>query len=113
MRRTLVFALVLAVIALAAGVFVTTQTFPSDNDIQRVSLQEISVQLGLDPSALDSPLVRPIIDGVFGPMQDRVRKRVLDESRKSMYLGSGTMVLVTVAGVALIASDHRRRAHRD
>ena len=94
-------ALVLAGVALLAGIFVTTQTFPSDEELQRVSLEE----LGLDPNLVDQPFVRVLLDQI----QEPVRDRVLDETRQSMYLGAGTMVLITVAGVALIATDHNRR----
>lgn len=102
-------ALVLALVALLAGVFVTTQTFPSEEEIQRLSFEEF----GLEGTLLDNPLVAAVIDEVFGDMQDRIRERVLDESRQSMYLGAGTMVAITVLGVVLIASDHRRRAPGD
>jgi ABC-type Fe3+ transport system permease subunit len=101
MRRTLLMALVLGLVALAAGVFVTMQTFPSDEEIQRLSFEE----LGLDSAILDNPIVAQILEETVGP----VRERVLEESRQSMYLGGGAMVLVTVLGVAVIASDHRRR----
>ncbi len=105
MRRTLVMALLLAVVALGAGVFVTVQTFPSDEEIQRLTLEEI----GIDPSVLDNPLVGAIIEDTFGRIQEQVRERVLDESRQSMYLGAGATVGVTVLGVVAISSDHRRR----
>lgn len=109
MRRTLALALVLALVAVGAGVLVTIQTFPSDKEIQRLSFEE----LGLDGTILDNPLFGTFVQEIFGDMQERVSDRVLKESRKSMYLGGGTMVLITVVGVVLIATDHRRRSPGD
>ncbi len=106
MRRTLLMALVLAVVAVAAGVFITARTLPTDEEIQRVSFEE----LGLSTELLDNPLVAAFMQETFGEVQSAVRDRLLDDARESLLLGGAVMVGVVVLGVALIASDHRRRA---
>ena len=109
MQRTLVLALVLAVLSLAVGIFVVLQAFPTDDDIQRVSIEEISKDSPLLGQILESPFVETMIEDLFGETQDRVRDRVVDESRNALFLGAGTTIAVMVAGVGLIAADHRRR----
>ncbi len=109
MRRTLVQAAVLAVVSLLIGVFMAIQAFPSEEEIERVSLEEIARDSPLLGQILQSPIVQAILDETFGETQDRVRDRVLDESRSALYLGAGSTILVMVAGVGLIAADHRRR----
>lgn len=109
MRRTLVMALVLSVASLALGIIMVIQAFPSDDDIERVTLEEVAADSPLLAELLQSPLVSAFLDQTFGETQDRVRDRVLDESRSALYLGAGTTIAVMVVGVALIAADHRRR----
>jgi hypothetical protein len=109
MRRTLVLALVLAVVSLGLGIFVVVQAFPSDDDIERVTLEEIAADSPLLGQLLESPLVRELLDETFGETQARIRDRVLDESRSALYLGAGTTTVALVVGVGLIAADHRRR----
>ncbi len=109
MQRTLVMALVLAVVSLAIGIFVVLQAFPTDDDIQRVSIEEISEDSPLLGQILESPLMQGLIDDLFGQTQDRVRDRVVDESRSALFLGAGVTIAVMVAGIGLIAADHRRR----
>jgi hypothetical protein len=99
-------ALVLGLVAVAAGVFITARTLPSDEEIQRVSFEE----LGLSTELLDNPLVAAFMQETFGEVQSAVRDRLLDDARESLLLGGAVMVGVVVLGVALIASDHRRRA---
>jgi hypothetical protein len=105
MRRTLLMGLVLGLVAVAAGVFITANTLPSDEEIQRVSFEE----LGLNTELLDNPLVAAFMEETFGLVQSRVRERLLDDARQSLYLGGVVMVSLTAAGAALIATDHRRR----
>jgi len=109
MQRTLVMALVLAVVSLAIGIFVVLQAFPSEDDIERVSIEEISEDSPMLGQLLESPLLQGLIEDLFGDTQDRVRDRVVDESRNALFLGAGTTIAVMVAGVGLIAADHRRR----
>ena len=109
MRRTLVMALVLSVVSLALGIIMVIQAFPSDDDIERVTLEEVAADSPLLAELLQSPLVSAFLDQTFGETQARVRDRVLDESRSALYLGAGTTIAVMVLGVALIAADHRRR----
>jgi hypothetical protein len=112
MRRTIVMALVLAVVALGAAVLVFRATFPDEEDIQRYSIEELAEGSPLLEVVLEQPLVRTFVEQIVDSSTDRVRDRVLDESREAMILGAATMVLVTVGGVALIASDHHRRRVR-
>ncbi len=109
MRRTLVMGLALAVLSLLAGILVFRATFPSEDDIQRYSLEELAEDSPLLGMVLQEPLIRTFVEQLVDTSTDRVSDRILDESRDAMALGAGTMVLVTVAGVALIAVDHRRR----
>jgi len=109
MRRTLVMALLLAVVALAAGLLAFRAAFPSEEDIERYSLEELAEDSPLLGMVLQEPMIRTFIEQMIDTSTDRVSDRVLDESRDAMVLGAGTMVLVTVAGVGLIAVDHRRR----
>ena len=109
MRRTLVLALVLGVVSLAIGIFVVVQAFPSEEDIERVTLEEIAEDNPLLASVLSSPLVEDFLDQTFGETQREVQDRVLDESRSAMYLGAATTIGLLVVGVGLIAADHRRR----
>ena len=111
MRRTLVMGLVLAVLSLAVGIFVVIQAFPSEDDIERVTLEEVAEDNPLLGEILQSPLVSAFLDETFGETQRRVRDRVLDESRSALYLGAGTTIALMVVGIGLIATDHRRRAH--
>jgi hypothetical protein len=89
MRRTLVLALVLAVVSLGVGILVALQAFPSDDDIERVTIEEV---------ARDNPLLGQIL-----------QSPIIDESRSALYLGAGAYGAVLVVGVGLIAADHRRR----
>ena len=109
MRRTLVLALVLAVVSLAVGIFVVVQAFPSADEIEQVTLEEIAEDNPLLAGILASPLVVEFLDQTFGDTQKEVQDRVLDESRSAMYLGAGTTIGLMVVGVGLIAADHRRR----
>ena len=109
MRRTIVLALVLAVMSLGVGVFVAAQAFPSDDDIERVTIEEVGEDSPLLAQILQSPLIDAFLEQTFGETQDRVRERVIDESRTALYLGAGAYVVVLVIGVGLIAADHRRR----
>jgi hypothetical protein len=109
MRRTLVMGLLLAVLSLAAGILVFRATIPSEDDIQRYSLEELAEDSPLLGMVLQEPLIRTFVEGLVDTSTERVSDRILDESRDAMALGAGTMVLVTVAGVAVIAVDHRRR----
>ena len=109
MRRTLVMALLLAVVALGAGTLVFWSAFPSEEDLQRYSLEELAEDSPLLSMILQEPTIRAFIEQMIDTSTDRVSDRVLEESRDAMALGAGTMVLVTVAGVALIAVDHRHR----
>jgi hypothetical protein len=99
-------ALVLGLVAVAAGVFITARTLPTDEEIQRLSFEE----LGLSTELLDNPLIAAFMEETFGEVQSRVRERLLDDARESLYLGGGAMVAVVVLGVAFIATDHRRRS---
>jgi hypothetical protein len=101
--------LVLAVVSLAAGIVVFRAAFPSEEDIQRYSLEELAEDSPLLGLVLQEPLVRTFVEGLIDTSSDRVSDRIMDESRDAMFLGAGTMVLVNVAGIALIAVDHRRR----
>lgn len=109
MRRTLVLALVLAIVSLAVGIFMVVQAFPSEDDIERVTIEEIAEDNPLLGSILASPLVEQFLDQTFGETQKEVQDRVLDESRSAMYLGAATTIGLMVVGVGLIAADHRRR----
>ena len=109
MRRTLILALVLTVVALGLGIFMVLNAFPTDEDIQRVSIEEISQDSPMLGQLLESPLLEGILDQMFGDTQDRVRDRVVAESRDALFLGAGTTIAVMVAGIGLIAADHRRR----
>jgi hypothetical protein len=97
------------VVSLALGIIMVIQAFPSDDDIERVTLEEVAADSPLLAELLESPLVSAFLDQTFGETQARVRDRVLDESRSALYLGAGTTIAVMVVGVALIAADHRRR----
>jgi hypothetical protein len=109
MRRTIVLALVLAIVSLGVGIFVAAQAFPSDDDIERVTIEEIAEDQPLLGQILQSPLLQQFLDQTFGETQRQVQDRVLDESRTALYLGAGTTIGVMVLGVGLIAADHRRR----
>ena len=109
MRRTIVLALVLAIVSLGVGIFVAAQAFPSDDDIERVTLEEIAEDNPLLGQILASPLIAEFLDQTFGETQREVQDRVIDESRSALYLGAGAYMVVLVIGVGLIAADHRRR----
>jgi hypothetical protein len=109
MRRTLVLALVLAVVSLAVGIFVVIQAFPSEDDIERVTLEEIAEDNPLLGQILASPLIADFLDQTFGETQREVQDRVLDESRSALFLGAATTIGLLVVGVGLIAIDDRRR----
>ena len=109
MRRTLVLALILAVVSLGLGIFVVTQAFPSEDDIERVTIEEIAEDNPLLGQILQSPLLQQFLDQTFGETQREVQDRVLDESRSALYLGAATTIGAMVVGVGLIAADHRRR----
>jgi ABC-type Fe3+ transport system permease subunit len=100
-RRTLAMALLIGLVALGIGALVAAATFPSSEELQRESL----ARLGLDPDLVDSPLVRLILDEFGG----RVEDHVVDEARRSAFLGAGAGGLVVVAGFALVLADARRR----
>ena len=109
MRRTLVLALVLAVVSLGLGIIVALQAFPSEDDIERVTIEEVAEDNPLLGQILQSPFIEELLDQTFGDTQREVQDRVIDESRSALYLGAGTYVVVLVIGVGLIAADHRRR----
>jgi hypothetical protein len=109
MRRTIVLALVLAVISLGVGILVAAQAFPSEDDIERVTIEEIAEDNPLLGTILASPLIEQFLDQTFGETQKEVQDRVIDESRSALYLGAGAYMVVLVLGVGLIAADHRRR----
>ena len=98
-------ALIVGVAALLAGFLITTATMPTEDEIERISFEE----LGLDPALTDQPFIAGILDTFMRPLQERIRHRVIEEARTSMLLGAGGMLVVTVAGVVLIASDARSR----
>lgn len=105
MRRTIGMALIVGVVSLLVGFIITTATMPSDDEIERISFEE----MGLDPAIAQQPLVAGILDTFMRPVQERVRHRVIEEARTSMLLGAAGMLAVTVGGVVLIASDSRGR----
>ena len=109
MRRTLVMALILAILSLGLGVFVATRAFPSDDDIERVTIEEVTEDNPLLGQILQSPIIEAFLDQTFGDTQKEVQDRVIHESRNALYLGAGTYVVVLVIGIGLIAADHRRR----
>jgi hypothetical protein len=109
MRRTLVLGLLLAVVSLGAGLLVFRAMFPSEDEIQRYSLEELAEGSPLLGLILEEPVIRAFIEDVVDTSSDRVSDRVLEESREAMIFGGVTIVLLTAGGVALIAVDHRRR----
>lgn len=101
MRRTVGFTLLLVVLALAVGSVVAIATFPSKDELQRMSFES----LGLDPRLLDLPFVKEIVDQTSGQVQDRV----VDKARTSALEGAGVALVIVVVGATLIELDRRRR----
>jgi hypothetical protein len=100
-RRTLALALVVGIVAVGLGAVVAKATFPSSEELQRESLEA----LGLPPDLVDSPLVQLVLDQFGG----RVEDHVVDEARRSAFLGGAAGAAVVVAGFALVLADARRR----
>ena len=105
MRRTLLLGILLGIVISAVAALALTATLPSDDEIQKMSLEE----LGLDELAQDS-FIGGLIEQIMAPVQERVRDRVIDDVYKGVAVTAGLVVLVTAAGVVLISNDSRRRA---
>ena len=106
MRRTLLLGILLGILISAVAAVTLMATLPSDEEIQKMSLEE----LGL--SDLDQgPLLQVLIETYMAPIQERIRDRVIDDVYKGVALAAGLVVLVTAAGVVIISGDSRRRAN--
>ncbi len=106
MRRTLLLGIVLGILISAVAALVLVTTMPSEEEIQKMSLEE----LGLDELARDT-FIGSMIEELMAPIQERVRDRVVDDVYKSVALAAALVVLITAAGVVLISADSRRRAN--
>jgi hypothetical protein len=105
MRRTLLLGILLGILISAVAAVTLVATLPSDEEIQKMSLEE----LGL--TDLQGPLLQALIETYMAPIQERIRDRVVDDVYKSVALAAGLVVLVTAAGVVIISGDSRRRAN--
>ncbi len=101
MRRTVGLTLLLVVLAIGVGVGVAWATFPSQNDLQKMSFQS----LGLDPTTLNIPIVRQIVDDMTAPMQ----RKLAHEARVSAMEGGAAALGIAVVGAVLIELDRRRQ----
>ena len=113
MRRTLLLAAALTIVSIGIGWFVMAQTFPSDEDIQQASIEELGKDNPLLATILRQPLVKQFMDETLGAAQDRIQDRSLAESRDSMLLGGASVLVVNVVGVALIVADNKKRSDVD
>ena len=109
MRRTLLMALVLTLVSVAVGWLIMARSIPSDEKIREVSYEEMAKDNPFFANLLQQPLVKQVMDEIIGDSQERIRDRVVDDSRDGMLLGLGAVLVINVGGVALIAVDHRRR----
>jgi hypothetical protein len=105
MRRTLILGILLGVLISAVAAFILTATLPSDEEISKISLEE----LGLDDATTQNPLFASIIETVMRPVQERVRERIIDDVQSSVLLACAGVITVTAVGTTLIAVDSRRR----
>jgi hypothetical protein len=108
MRRTLLLGVLLGVLISAVAAFTLVATLPSDDDIQKMSYEELHIS----ELVQQNPLVASFLDAVIKPVQERIRDRVIDDVYKSVALAAGLVILVTATGVALIATDSRRRSDK-
>lgn len=111
MRRTLLLGVLLGIlISVVAGVVLVT-TLPSDEEIQKMSLEELGLS-DIDDGPFGS-MFQAFIETYMAPIQERIRDRVIDDVYTSVALAAGIVVLVTAGGVVLISADSRRRRDRD
>ena len=104
MRRTLLLGVLLGILISAAAALVLVTTLPSDQEIQKMSLEELGLQ-GLQ----DNPLLQGFVNEFMAPVQERIRDRVIDDVYKSVAMAAGLVVVITAGGVVLISADSRRR----
>jgi hypothetical protein len=109
MRRTLLLGILLGILISAVAAVTLVATLPSDEEIQKMSLEELGLS-DLDQDTLFGPILQRFIETYMAPIQERVRDRVVDDVYKSVALAAGLVVLVTAAGVVVISGDSRRRA---
>lgn len=104
MERTaaVLLGLLVALVAITAGIGVGAATLPSSEDLQRASADE----LGVPPDLLDHPVMAPIVDKISA----RIQQRVVAEARGSVVAAVATASIVATAGVLGIAMAERRRA---
>jgi hypothetical protein len=107
MRRTLLLGLLLGVLISAVAAFTLMATLPSDDDIQKMSYEELHIT----DLVQQNPLLAGFLDAIIKPVQERIRDRVVDDVYRSVALAAGLVIVVTATGVVLISStDARRRA---
>jgi hypothetical protein len=109
MRRTVLMALALTLVSVSVGWIIASRSLPSDDQIREISIEELAKDNPFMASLLQQPLVKQVMDQILGDAQDRVRDRVVDESRDGMLWALAAVLVLNVGGVALIAVDHRRR----
>jgi hypothetical protein len=106
MRRTLLLGVLLGVLISAVAAFALVSTLPSDEDIQKMSYEELHIT----ELVQQNPLLSRFLDAIIQPVQERIRDRVIDDVYRSVALAAGLVIVVTAGGVVLIAADSRRRA---
>jgi hypothetical protein len=109
MRRTVLMALALTLVSVGVGWIIASRSLPSDEKIRDISIEELAKDNPFMASLLEQPLVKQVMDQLLGDAQDRVRDRVVDDSRDGMLWALAAVFVINVGGVALIAVDHRRR----
>jgi hypothetical protein len=110
MRRTLLLGILLGILISAVAAVTLVATLPSDEEIQKMSLEELGLA-DLDQDTFFGPILQQFIETYMAPIQERVRDRVVDDVYKSVALAAGLVVLVTATGVVIISGDSRRRAN--
>ncbi len=105
MRRTLLLGILLGILISAVAALTLVATMPSDEEIQKMSLEELGI------TDLQDGFIGQIIQDFMAPVQERVRDRVVDDVYRSVGLAAALVVLITAAGVVLISADSRRRAN--
>lgn len=109
MRRTLLLGVLLGILISAAAALVLVTTLPSDEEIQKMSLEELGLS-DLQNDSFFGSMFQSFIDQFMEPVQERIRERVIDDVYKSVALAAGIVVVISAGGAVLIARDSRRRA---
>ena len=110
MRRTLVLGILLGILISAVAALALVTTMPSNEEIQKMSLEELGLG-DIDQDTFFGPILTQFIETYMAPIQERVRDRVVDDVYRSVALAAGLVIVVTAAGVVVISADSRRRAN--